>query len=56
MIEDECRADDSEGIECKRVTIKFIPVLENTWRENYNENKGKFCRFIVNSECSSVHK
>ena len=50
--------EDYEGITSKRVTIKFIPVLEDTWKQKYDENKlkGEICEFIVNSGSSSGHE
>ena len=43
--------DDEE--EFKSVTIKFIPVLEDNWKQKYDKNKRKLCEFIVNSGSSS---
>ena len=40
-VKDECTAD--KGVEYKRVTIKFIPVLEDNWRNKYEENVRIYC-------------
>ena len=50
-IEDEDieKTTANENMMCKRVTIKFIPVLKDDWRKKYDENKGKMREHLVES-------
>ena len=45
-------APDHNGEKCKCVTIKFVPVLAENWRQEYEKRLSE-CNFIVNNDSES---